>query len=62
MPESDDYGRHEVLHMSHFLGDAVAQELLEHEQIKARADWEQLANRAHTALFDLYQAIGKDHL
>jgi hypothetical protein len=58
----DDYGRHEVLHMSLFLCNSVGNELLEHEQIKNNPAWQALAQTAHQALFDLYQAIGAVHL
>ena len=50
---------HEVLHMSSFLMRSVATELLEHDAILARPEWRELAERAHQALFDLYQAIGQ---
>jgi len=58
----DEFGRHEVLHMSSFLMGAVAEQLLEHEQIASNPEWKALANRAHDALFDLYQAIGASRL
>lgn len=51
---------HEALHMSAFLMRSVASELLEHDAILARPEWRQLAERAHQALFDLYQAIGRE--
>jgi len=58
----DDYHVHEVLHMSSFLMSAVGTELCEHDAIKQKPRWEKLAEKAHQALFDLYQAIGKEHL
>jgi hypothetical protein len=61
MPQEDDYGRHEVLHMSAFLAKAVDEELLEHEQIKANPEWKALAEKASDALGELYQAIGAAH-
>jgi hypothetical protein len=51
---------HEALHMSAFLMRSVAVELLEHEAVGSRPHRRQLAERAHQALFDLYQAIGRD--
>jgi hypothetical protein len=58
----DDYGRHEVLHMSNFLCNSVGNELMEHAQIQNNPAWQALAETAHQALFDLYQAIGEVHL
>jgi hypothetical protein len=58
--QMDEFGRHEVLHMSHFLACAIERELLDHEQIKARAEWKALAESACTALGKLYQAIGQE--
>jgi hypothetical protein len=58
----DEFGRHEVLHMSIFLCESVGTELLKHEQIKTNPAWQALAETAHQALFDLYQAIGAVHL
>lgn len=51
---------HEALHMSAFLMRSVEIELLEHDAILARPEWRQLAERAHQALFDLYQVIGRE--
>lgn len=59
MPQNDEFGRHEILHMSSFLMRAVDMELLEHEQIKNNTQWKELAEKAHQALFDLYQSIGQ---
>ena len=56
------YGCHEALQMTSFLANAVASELLEHGAITQNAEWYELAERAHQALFDLYQAIGAQHL
>lgn len=46
--------------MSAFLMRSVAVELLEHDAVRPRPEWWQLAERAHQALFDLYQAIGRE--
>jgi len=62
MPDLDEYGRHEALHMSLFLCEAVDSQLLQHGQIKNTTEWLTLAAKAHQALFDLYQAIGEEHL
>jgi hypothetical protein len=62
MAKNDDYSRHEALHMSSFLMDAVARALMEHPAIRAKPEWAALVEKAHQALFDLYQAIGAEHL
>lgn len=62
MAQSDAFGRHEVLHMSSFLLSAVDEQLLEHEQIQTNPQWKALAEKAHDALFALYQSIGSAHL
>ena len=56
------YGCHEAFQMTSFLANAVASELLEHGAIAQNAEWYDMAERAHRALFDLYQAIGARHL
>ena len=60
--KTDDYARHEALHMSLFLTNAVGTELMEHAAVKENDEWAALAEKAHEALFDLYQAIGGAHL
>ncbi len=62
MAQTDDYGRHEVLHMASFLMSAVETELVEHEAVRAEPEWLALAEAARKALFDLYQAIGLKHM
>lgn len=62
MPEMDDYGRHEVLHMASFLSRAVASELCEHAQVQANPEWKALADTAGESLGALYQAVGGLHL
>ncbi len=61
MSQMDDFGRHEVLHMASFLANSVDSELLEHAQIQNNPEWKMLAERAFNSLFDLYQAIGREH-
>jgi hypothetical protein len=55
-------GCHEALHMASFLTDTVYEQLVQHPAVKRNAEWLQFANDAVTALSDLYQAIGKEHL
>lgn len=54
----DPLSTHEALHMASFLMRSVDDELVEHPVIKSHAEWRRLAETAHQALFDLYQAIG----
>ena len=49
---------HEALHMTSFLMRSIDGELLEHPAIQENEDWSALAEKAHQALFDLYQSIG----
>ncbi len=56
------HGCHEALHMASFLMQAVDTELCDHPAVKQNPAWEALATRAHDALFDLYQAIGAEHI
>ena len=62
MSQLDSYGRHEVLHMSSFLANAIDSELCEHPQIQSNEEWLILALMASSALHELYQRIGKEHL
>jgi hypothetical protein len=61
MTQMDEFGRHEVLHMSLFLAGAVEEQLMDHEQVKNRPEWLALAETACRALNDLYQAVGAEH-
>lgn len=56
--KTDDYLRHEALHMSSFLMSTIDRELMEHSYIQSDSECLTLANKAHQALFDLYQLIG----
>lgn len=58
----DEFSVHEAMHMASVFGDLVAQRLMEHPAIVARPDWFRLAEEAQEKLFDLYQAIGREHL
>ena len=58
----DDYSSHEALHMSSFLMDAIDNELIQHDYIASIPECRDLAEKAHQALFDLYQLIGRKHL
>ena len=56
------FGCHEALHMAAYLRDAVDEELCGHRAIEAVPAWRGLADKAATALYDLYQAIGAAHV
>jgi hypothetical protein len=62
VPQTDNYGRHEVLHMTRYLMEAIAGELIQHNAIKADPQWLASAKQAFYSLHDLYQAIGRVHL
>ncbi len=62
MSETDDYARHEILHMSLFLAEAVDSQLVSRQLVQQNPAWKDLAENAHQALFDLYQAVGGEHL
>ena len=60
MPEDDKFGRHECLDRAMLAGHFVDENLLGHKALKP--DEQKLAEKAHDALFELYQLIGKRHL
>ncbi|HEY5329389.1 MAG TPA: hypothetical protein VIJ79_05865 [Acidobacteriaceae bacterium] len=60
MSQMDEFGRHEVRHMSYFLAGAVEEQLLDHEQVKSRPEWLALATKACEALNTLYQATAQE--
>ena len=56
------HGCHEALHVASILGGLVEARLCDHPAVLLVPEWYSLAERAHDALFDLYQAIGSAHL
>ena len=56
------FGCHEALHMASFLALNVDEALCEHRAIAAVPAWRALAETARVALYDLYQAIGAEHV
>jgi len=56
------FGCHEALHLAFVLHSAVVRELEEHPAIVAKPKWRALASAAADTLYDLYQAIGEEHL
>lgn len=57
-----DLGVHEVLHMTGFFMNSVHSELAEHSSIASHPEWSKLVDQIHDKLWELYQAIGKEHL
>jgi hypothetical protein len=53
-----DYGTHECLDRT-FLVMEMLSYVSEHPQVKECPEWEDLVGKAHSALWDLYQAIGQ---
>lgn len=56
------YGCHEALHAASMLTDMAEEHLLKHPAILLDGDFYRRAHDIHAALFDLYQAIGAEHL
>lgn len=59
---TDDYSRHEILHMTSAIERLIERELAEHPAIMANPDWAGYVSRAATELQVLYQEIGAEHL
>ena len=56
------FGCHEALHLSSVFRDMVEEHLVDHPAVQAVPEWKALAEEAMHALFNLYQAIGRDHV
>lgn len=56
------FGCHEALHMASVVGDMVDTQLLSHPAIIANPEWFAKAEAAAKACYDLYQAIGAEHM
>lgn len=56
------FGCHELLHITMVARDFVEEHVSNHPTIGLNREWEALAEKATDALFELYQAIGKEHL
>lgn len=55
-------GCHELLDRSHMLADMLERHLLSHPACIAEPEWYALAERAASALRELYQRVGSEHL
>ncbi len=60
--EPGSSGCHEFLDRTFMIADQVGRYLLEHPSCVLDAEWFALANRAATALNELYQKVGAAHL
>lgn len=56
------FGCHEALHLASVFRDMVEEHLVDHPAVQAKPEWKALAEQAMSALFDLYQAIGREHV
>lgn len=66
-PEADrfkpgTFGCHEAMHMVSVSRDFVEEHVANHPAIGLNPEWQALAEKACEVLFDLYQAIGKEHM
>lgn len=53
-----DYGTHECLDRTFIVMEMLSY-VSEHPQVKECSEWKELAGKAHSALWDLYHAIGQ---
>lgn len=58
MSQEPDLLKHEALHMCHFFAKCVEDELVDHPEVKNNPEWAELAEKACSALNELYQKIG----
>ncbi|WP_169979942.1 hypothetical protein [Tautonia rosea] len=56
------FGCHELLDRTLILANAIEAQLLDHPSCVTNQEWYALAERAATALQELYQRIGAEHL
>ncbi|GAB4067980.1 hypothetical protein KHC28_11280 [Ancylobacter sonchi] len=56
------FGCHEALQMASVFNDSVERHLADHPSILTNPEWYALAHEAGLALWNLYQAIGGEHL
>lgn len=56
------FGCHEVFHLLSCLVEQFGNDVYEHPAISFNPDWHRKAADIHQQIFDLYQAIGKEHV
>lgn len=62
MTELTEYHHHEALHASSMVLSIVEEHIMEHPAVSEIPKRKELADKAHQALFDLYQLIGSQHI
>ncbi len=60
--EPGSFGCHELLDRTSILADQIDSQVLSHPACIQNSEWFALAHQAMTALHDLYQAVGAEHL
>ena len=60
--EPGSYSCHEALHMADFIARTIHNELVDHDAIRANAEWHHLARTAANTLDELCQAIERAHI
>ena len=60
--EPGSFGCHELLDRTHLLVEMVERQVASHAACVQNPEWFALANQAMTALNELYQAVGAEHL
>lgn len=60
--EPGSYGCHELLDRAHLLAEQIETQLASHPACVQNVEWFTLAYDAMTALHNLYQAVGAEHL
>lgn len=56
------FGCHELLDRTHLLAGLIEHQVLTHPACVCNAEWFALANKAATALQELYRQVGAEHL
>ena len=62
MPQTDDFGKHEVLHTASIIMSMWEDFILEHEATKVAPEVSAAAQTAFEAIHDFYQACGREFL
>ena len=59
MPQTDEFGKHEVLHTSSIVMQMFDDYLLSHGAVEADPEIKEAAQRAFDSLFEFYQLCGR---
>lgn len=60
--EPGSFGCHELLDRSYLLAEQIEEQIASHPACLQNHEWFALAHQAMTALHNLYQAVGGEHL